>query len=573
MNRYRLLYRYLQGSRWMLPLAVLCSLLSNAMTIAAPFLIGLAVDRMIGAGQVLFDEIFVTLAELGILYAVGFVFSFFLQILAGRISLTASANLRQEVFDKLTRVRLSDIDTRRHGDLIARSVNDIENVYEGVTMSVTNLLSGIIAILGSLVFMLLLNWIIALIVFLMVPLSFLASRFITGNSAKYFRSQTDCTGELNGHTEEFLSNQKLVKVLAAEGHSQQLFEEKNEVLKKSGTLAQFFSALVNPSTRLINNVVYVLLGLVGGVILLRTGAVSVGSITSFLTYSSNFSQPINNITSVTTQLQTAFASLDRIAEVLAMPEEDTSGLPDGEPVERVDFEDVCFSYVPSRPLIRNFTMHAERGQKIAIVGPTGAGKTTLINLLMRFYDVDSGCISVNGTDIAKVALPRHRARFGMVLQDTWLFSGTIRENILFGNETATEDEFRAAVRAANIEGLLRRLPDGENTVLAENDSLSAGQKQLVTIARAMLARPEILILDEATSNVDTLTEHKISEAFRTLMEGRTSFIIAHRLSTIQNADRILVLQDGNVVEQGTHAELLQAGGLYAELYRAQFEQA
>ena len=571
MKHFRLIFRNLRGAWALILLSVLCALLANSMTIAAPFLIGVAVDDMIGAGAVDFERIFVTLAELAGLYLVGFLFSLLLQILAGRISLTVVSRLRTQVYAKLSHAKLDYIDTHRHGDLIARAVGDIENVYEGVTMAVTNLLSGVIAILGSLVFMLVLNWLIALIVFLMVPLSFLVSRFITRNSAKYFRAQTGHTGELNGHIEEYVSAQKLVKVFGLEEHSQQLFEEKNAELKKSGTLAQFFSALTNPSTRLVNNVIYILLGLVGGLLSLRIG-LSIGKISSFLSYSSNFSQPINNITSVTTQLQTAFASLDRIEELLQAEDEDPSGTEHpAEHVGTVDFEKVCFSYTPDRPLIENFSLHAERGQKIAIVGPTGSGKTTLINLLMRFYDVRSGRIALDGTDIAKMPIGEARGCFGMVLQDTWLFAGTIRENILFGKPDATEEEYLAAVRAANLEGLIKKLDKGSDTMLSENDSLSSGQKQLVTIARAMLALPDMLILDEATSNVDTLTEQRITDAFQHMMKGRTSFIIAHRLSTIRNADRILVLNNGNVVEQGTHDELIAGKGLYADLYRSQFE--
>lgn len=572
MKHFRLIFKNLRGAWALVILSVLCALLANSMTIAAPFLIGVAIDDMVGLGAVDFSKIFVTLVELGGLYLVGFLFSLLLQILAGRISLKVVSNLRSQVYAKLSHAKLNYIDTHKHGDLIARAVNDIENVYEGVTMSVTNLLSGVVAILGSLVFMLFLNWLIALIVFLMVPVSFLVSRFITKNSAKYFKSQTRHTGELNGHIEEYVSAQKLVKVFGLEERSQDIFEDKNAELKKSGTLAQFFSALTNPSTRLVNNVIYILLGLVGGILSLRMG-LSIGKISSFLSYSSNFSQPINNITSVTTQLQTAFASLDRIEEVLSVEDENPAGTQHPkELVERVDFEHVFFSYTPDRPLIEDFSLHAERGQKIAIVGPTGSGKTTLINLLMRFYDVKSGRIALDGTDIAEMPLSEARGCFGMVLQDTWLFAGTIRENIMFGKPDASEEEYEAAVRAANLDGLVKKLEKGSDTFLSENDSLSSGQKQLVTIARAMLALPDMLILDEATSNVDTLTERRISDAFQVMMKGRTSFIIAHRLSTIRNADRILVLENGNVVEQGTHEELIGREGLYANLYRAQFQE-
>ena len=571
MKHFRMIFRHLKGAPLLVLASILCALLANAMTVAAPYLIGLAIDKMIGIGTVDFHTLFLLLAGLSGLYLVGFLFSLLLQILAGRIALRVVSSLRTQVYDKLSHAKLGTIDTHPHGDLIARAVNDVENVYEGVTMSVTNLLSGAVAIVGSLVFMIVLDWRIALIVFLMVPLSFLVSRFITKNSAKYFKAQTGHTGELNGHVEEYLSAQKLVKAFGLEERSQTIFEARNAELKKSGTLAQFYSALTNPSTRLVNNVVYILLGLVGGLLSLSAG-LSVGAISSFLSYSSNFSQPINNITSVTTQLQTAFASLDRIEEVLAIECEDPSGDLHPDPkTDAVDFEHVYFSYQPDRPLIEDFSLHAERGQKIAIVGPTGSGKTTLINLLMRFYEVNGGRISLNGKDVAAMPLDEARGCFGMVLQDTWLFAGTIRENILFGKPDATPEEYDAAVHAANLDGLLKKLEKGSDTLLSENDSLSAGQKQLVTIARAMLALPDMLILDEATSNVDTLTEQRISDAFQQMMKGRTSFVIAHRLSTIRNADRILVLNNGNVVEQGTHEQLLEQGGLYSDLYRAQFE--
>ncbi len=554
--------------------ALLCAVFSNMLMIAGPFIIGKGVDNIVGKGQVDFKQILNIVLIIIILYLVSAIFQWSLQVLTSKLANKTVEGLRNDVFTHITQMPLEYYDRNAHGDIMARLTSDMEYISEGIFQSVTQFVTGIISIVGSLVFMFILNPLITLVVIVMTPITFFIASFITKRSSKLFKEQSRLNGELNGFVEEMVGNQKVVKAFNYEGRAREKFEEINGRLYKAGRWAQFYSSLVNPSTRLVNNITYVLLGLTGGIAAVA-GRLSVGYISSFLTYSTYFSQPINNITSVTTQLQTAAASAQRVFAVLdSEPEKpEAQGLVEFTSSEgKVSFDRVDFSYNPETRLIKDFSLQVEPGTRIAIVGPTGAGKTTLVNLLMRFYEVNSGNIyidDINSRDMTKDSL---RKAFGMVLQETWLFSGTIRENIAYGKPDAADEEIIAAAKSSNAHSFIKRLPAGYNTMVAEGGgNLSQGQRQLLTIARVMLIIPPMLILDEATSSVDTRTEIKIQKAFNKLMEGRTSFIIAHRLSTIREADLILVLNNGQIVEQGNHEQLLEKGGFYSKLYYSQYE--
>lgn len=554
--------------------ALLCAVFSNMLMIAGPFIIGKGVDNIVGKGQVDFKQILNIVLIIIILYLVSAIFQWSLQVLTSKLANKTVEGLRNDVFTHITQMPLEYYDRNAHGDIMARLTSDMEYISEGIFQSVTQFVTGIISIVGSLVFMFILNPLITLVVIVMTPITFFIASFITKRSSKLFKEQSRLNGELNGFVEEMVGNQKVVKAFNYEGRAQEKFEEINGRLYKAGRWAQFYSSLVNPSTRLVNNITYVLLGLTGGIAAVA-GRLSVGYISSFLTYSTYFSQPINNITSVTTQLQTAAASAQRVFAVLdSEPEKpEAQGLVEFTSSEgKVSFDRVDFSYNPETRLIKDFSLQVEPGTRIAIVGPTGAGKTTLVNLLMRFYEVNSGNIyidDINSRDMTKDSL---RKAFGMVLQETWLFSGTIRENIAYGKPDAADEEIIAAAKSSNAHSFIKRLPAGYDTMVTEGGgNLSQGQRQLLTIARVMLIIPPMLILDEATSSVDTRTEIKIQKAFNKLMEGRTSFIIAHRLSTIREADLILVLNNGQIVEQGNHEQLLEKGGFYSKLYYSQYE--
>jgi ABC-type multidrug transport system fused ATPase/permease subunit len=568
------LFAYVLKNRLYVVGALICAAFSNVLMIAGPLFIGKGVDYIVGEGNVNFSKVkYFAFIIIG-LYCVSGIFQWFLQVLTTKLSNRTAQELRQNVFDHISKMPLKFFDRNPHGDIMARMTNDIENISDGIFQAVTQFFTGIISIVGSLVFMFSLNPVITLIVIAMTPVTFFIASFITKSSSKMFKEQLKLNGEINGYIEEIIGNQNVVKAFGYEERSQARFEEINGRLYQTGRWAQFYSSLVNPSTRLVNNITYVLLGMTGGIAALA-GHLSIGYISSFLTYSSYFSQPINNITSVTTQLQTAFASAQRVFEVL-------DGKTEEEPAEsdielknsegNVSFKDVSFSYTPEVSLIKNFSLDVKTGTRIAIVGPTGAGKTTLVNLLMRFYDVNSGNIYIDDKNIQNVTKDSLRKSFGMVLQDTWLFTGTIRENIAYGKPDATDDEIIQAAKSANAHSFIKRLANGYNTELTEGgENLSQGQRQLLAIARVMLVIPSMLILDEATSSVDTRTELKIQKAFLKMMEGRTSFIIAHRLSTIREADLILVLKDGQIIEQGSHEQLLLKGGFYNKLYYSQYE--
>ncbi len=566
--------RYILANKPYLLGAVLFAALSNILMVAGPFIIGKGVDAIVGKGQVDFKSVLNIVIIILILYLVSAFFQWSLQVITAVLSNRTVERLRQDVFDHILETPLKFFDQRPHGDIMGRLTNDMENIGEGIYQSVTQFFTGIISIVGSLIFMFVLNPWITLIVIVMTPVTFLIASFITRRSSKMFKEQSRVNGELNGYIEEIIGNQKVVKAFNYEERAQQKFEEINGRLYKCGRWAQFYSSLVNPSTRLVNNITYVLLGMTGGIAALA-GRLSIGYISSFLTYSTYFSQPINNVTSVTTQIQSAIASAERVFAVMDEEVEKQANVTDielKEPNGDVRFDNVSFSYVPEKPLIQNFNLDVKEGQRIAIVGPTGSGKTTLVNLLMRFYDTDKGYIYVDDKNIREISRDNLRKTFGMVLQDTWLFAGTIRENIAYGNPEATEEEIKKAALSANAHSFIKRLPKGYETQLTEGGSnLSQGQRQLLTIARVMLVIPPMLILDEATSSVDTRTELNIQKAFLRMMEGRTSFVIAHRLSTIREADVILVMNDGKIVEQGSHEDLLKKNGFYKKLYLSQYE--
>ncbi len=573
-NVIKRMLKYINKNKKYVLGALICAVFSNILMIAGPFIIGKGVDQIAGKGQVNFKQIMYIAFIIVALYIISAVFQWSLQVLTSKLANRTVEQLRNDVFLHVTKMPLEYYDRNPHGDIMSRLTNDMEYISEGIFQSVTQFVTGIISILGSLIFMFIINPYITLVVIVMTPVTFVIASFITKRSSKYFKKQSGINGELNGFIEEMIGSQKVVKAFNYEQRAQEKFEEINNRLYNTGRWAQFYSSLVNPSTRLVNNITYVLLGLTGGIAAVA-GKLSVGYISSFLTYSTYFSQPINNITSVTTQLQSAVASAQRVFAVLDNEPEK----PEGENLIQftnskgnVKFDNVAFSYDPKTPLIKNFNLNVKSGTRIAIVGPTGAGKTTLVNLLMKFYEVNSGNIYIDDVNIKDMTRDSLRKTFGMVLQDTWLFMGTIRDNIAYGKPDATDEEITNAAKAANAHSFIKKLPKGYNTELTEGGgNLSQGQRQLLTIARVMLIIPPMLILDEATSSVDTRTELKIQNAFNRLMEGRTSFIIAHRLSTIREADLILVLNSGQIVEQGNHEQLLAKGGFYNKLYYSQYE--
>lgn len=553
--------------------AILCALVSVTATLLMPVLIGRAVDCLTGPGQVDFTGIFHISLQFAALLAVHAVFGWLLSLFTNIIAYSTAKDIRKALFRKLNAVPLRYIDQNAHGDLVSRVVNDVDLIADGLLQTLTQLFTGVVTILGTLCFMLSINWVIALAVVLVTPLSFLIASFVAKSTNTMFQKQSAMQGKLGGYINEMIGNQKTVKLFGSEQQAEAAFEEINQTLYGYGVKAQFFSSLTNPSTRLINNITYALVG-VGGAIGAINGLLSVGQIATFLTYANQYAKPFNEITGVLTQLQTAIASAGRAFEVLETQNE-TPDAPEALVLSgtegRVSMGEVSFSYTPSRPLIENLNLMVAPGSSIAIVGPTGSGKTTIINLLMRFYDVDAGHICIDGHDIRQITRDSLRKNYGMVLQETWVFSGTIRDNICYGKPDATDEQVVKAAKAAFAHSFIERLPDGYDTVISEDGgNLSAGQKQLLCIARVMLVDPPMLILDEATSSIDTRTELKIQRAFSAMMQGRTSFVVAHRLSTIREADTILVMDKGKIVEQGPHDALLARGGFYANLYQSQF---
>lgn len=552
--------------------SIFLALITTAAQLLIPVFCGNAIDVMIEKGSVDFETVIKAIAMVAIAAALGAIAQKLLANCNNRIAFSVCRDLRDSLSRKLNKLPLSYLDTHPAGDTVSRMIADVDTFSDGLLMGFTQLFTGVITIVSTLGIMLYLNWKIALAVFVLTPLSFFVAKFIASKTNRFFKEQAVARGEQTALTNELVEGQSVVKAFGHEEESMKEFDAVNEKLGKAAMNATFFSSLTNPSTRLINNIVYAVVTLISALSAVA-GHISVGQLSVFLSYASQYAKPFNEISGVITELQNAFTCVGRVFDLLdendEVPEAENPVSPEAE--GRVELENVSFSYVPSRPLIEELSLSVASGQRIAIVGPTGCGKTTLINLLMRFYDVCDGSIKVDGADIRDMRRNDLRTRYGMVLQDTWLSSGTVRDNIAFGKPDATDDEVEAAAKAAHAHSFIRRLPDGYNTVIKENGSnLSAGQRQLLCIARAMLSLPQMLILDEATSSIDTRTELKIQSAFSKMMAGRTSFIVAHRLSTIKEADVILVMKDGHVIERGNHASLLEENGFYAKLYYSQF---
>ena len=558
-------------------LFVVCSLIVAAVSVAAqlyiPILCGDAIDLMLGKGNVDFAGVGRIIVEVLVVAVVAAFAQWLLSVCNNRITFSVSRDLRNEALRKIQTLPLSYLDSHPSGDIVSRMVADVDTFADGLLMGFTQLFSGVLTILGTLLFMLSENVVITLVVVCITPLSLLVASFLAKRSYKYFQGQSSVRGEQTALVNEMIEGQKVVQAFGHEAESLDAFDEVNGRLQDVSLKAIFFSSMTNPATRFVNNIVYAGVGLVGALYAVR-GGITIGQLSVFLNYANQYTKPFNEISGVVTELQNALACAARVFELLdaddQIPEAENAAVlqPDG----HVQLEDVSFRYLPDRPLIEGLSLDVKPGQRIAIVGPTGCGKTTLINLLMRFYDVNGGAIKVSGTDIRSVTRASLRGSYGMVLQDTWLRAGTVRENIAYGKPDATMDEVIAAAKAAHAHSFIRRLPEGYDTVIAEDGgNISQGQKQLLCIARVMLCLPPMLILDEATSSIDTRTEVRIQKAFARMMQGRTSFIVAHRLSTIREADVILVMKDGRIVEQGNHDELLAAGGFYAKLYNSQFE--
>lgn len=554
-------------------LALLSAVISVSLTLYIPVLTGQAVDNIIDAGIVNFENILQILIYIAVGIVGVTVFQWIMNYFTNIISYKTVRDLRREIFDKFNSVPLSYIDSHPHGDLISRVINDVDAVGDGLTQMFLQLFSGIVTIVGTLIFMLMIDWRIALAVVILTPLSLFVAAFIGKLSHKRFSEQQLLQGEISSYVEEHVGNQRIVKAFSYENRAIEDFEKLNTKLYDVGFKAQFAGALANPSTRFVNAMVYAAVGIFGALTAI-SGSLTVGQLSCFLTYANQYTKPFNEVTGVLTQLQTAIAAAGRVFDVLEA-ENETPDSPESPKISEckgnVKIENVSFSYKKEKPLIRNFSLDVKSGSKVAIVGPTGCGKTTFINLLMRFYETDSGKISIDGVDIKSLSRDNLRRQFGMVLQESWLFCGTIMENLRYGNENATDEEIISAAKAAYAHSFIRRMPDGYNTVISEGGgNLSQGQKQLLCIARAMLTNPAILILDEATSSIDTLTEIRVQKAFAKMMKGKTSFVVAHRLSTIKESDVILVMKDGNIIEQGNHEELLKKGGFYSTLYNSQF---
>ena len=558
-------------------LFVVCSLIVAAVSVAAqlyiPILCGDAIDLMLGKGNVDFAGVGRIIVEVLVVAVVAAFAQWLLSVCNNRITFSVSRDLRNEALRKIQTLPLSYLDSHPSGDIVSRMVADVDTFADGLLMGFTQLFSGVLTILGTLLFMLSENVVITLVVVCITPLSLLVASFLAKRSYKYFQGQSSVRGEQTALVNEMIEGQKVVQAFGHEAESLDAFDEVNGRLQDVSLKAIFFSSMTNPATRLVNNIVYAGVGLVGAVYAVR-GGITIGQLSVFLSYANQYTKPFNEISGVVTELQNALACAARVFELLdaddQVPEVENASVlqPDG----HVQLEDVSFRYLPDRPLIEGLSLDVKPGQRIAIVGPTGCGKTTLINLLMRFYDVNGGSIKVSGTDIRDVTRASLRGSYGMVLQDTWLRAGTVRENIAYGKPDASLEEIVAAAKAAHADSFIRRLPEGYDTVIAEDGgNISQGQKQLLCIARVMLCLPPMLILDEATSSIDTRTEVRIQKAFARMMQGRTSFIVAHRLSTIREADVILVMKDGHIVEQGSHDELLAANGFYAKLYNSQFE--
>jgi len=565
---------YLKIYRIHFILSVIFTAISVALTLYVPILVGEAVDLAIGVQNVDFDGIALILIKIAISVLLTALLQWLINILNNRMTYGIVRNIRHEAFTRIQSFPVSYIDSNQTGDIVSRVITDVDQFADGLLMGFTQFTNGIMTILGTLIFMLFISPIITLLVVVLTPLSLFVAAFIAKRTYSMFKLQSEIRSEQTALIDEMISGHNLVVAFNHEDKAIKDFNEINQRLGKASLKAIFFSSLTNPSTRFVNSTVYALVALVGAFMCINSpAALSVGMLSSFLAYSTQYTKPFNEISGVVTELQNSIACAQRVFEVIEAPIINESGTNDTNRKFKgdIEFKNVCFSYTEDKPLIRDFNLSVKSGQRIAIVGPTGCGKTTLINLLMRFYDVKSGEILLDGENINNITRRTLRNSFGMVLQDTWLSAGTIKENIAFGNPDATDEEIIKAAKAAHAHSFIRRLPNGYDTVISENGgSLSQGQKQLLCIARVILCLPEMLILDEATSSIDTRTEMRIQKAFSTMMEGRTSFIVAHRLSTILEADKILVMKDGNIIEQGTHKELIANKGFYYELYNSQF---
>lgn len=556
-------------------LSIIMATITVASSLYVPILVGNAIDYIIGPSNVNFRLIAQILAEIGVVIGITALSQWIMNICNNKITYHVTRDIRDEAIEKIEHLPLKYIDGYSYGEIVSRVIADVDQFADGLLMGFTQFFSGVMTILGTLGFMLSINVKITLVVVLITPVSFFVASFIAKRTYKMFKLQSETRGEQTALIDEMIGGQKVVSAYCHEEEAVRQFDEINDRLQKYSLNAIFFSSITNPSTRFVNSLVYAGVAVTGAISAIY-GRLTVGQLSCFLSYANQYTKPFNEISGVVTELQNAIACASRVFELIEEEPEaaESSNAVNLENVDgRVDLNDVEFSYVPDKKLIEDFNLHVKKGQKIAIVGPTGCGKTTIINLLMRFYDVNSGSIDVSGVDIRELTRRSLRAGYGMVLQDTWLKSGTIRENIIMGRPDATEEEIIEAAKAAHSHGFIKRLPNGYDTVIGEDGgSLSQGQKQLLCITRVMLCHPPMLILDEATSSIDTRTEIKIQNAFNKLMEGRTSFIVAHRLSTIQSADVILVMKDGHIIEQGNHEELLAKNGFYKKLYESQFAQ-
>lgn len=565
--------RYIRKYGFFLVCSLVLAAVTVALTLYVPILVGDAIDQIIGPGDVDFAEIRAILWKIGIAVLITMAAQWIMNVCNNKITYCVVRDIRDEAFQKIQSLPLSYIDSHSYGEVVSRVIADVDQFADGLLMGFTQLFTGVITILGTLLFMVSVNVGITLVVVLITPVSLLVAAFIAKRTYEMFKLQSETRGEQTALVEEILGSQKVVQAFGYEKDAQERFDEINERLRSCSLRGIFFSSITNPATRFVNSLVYAGVGITGAVFAIR-GGISVGQLSCFLSYANQYTKPFNEISGVVTELQNALACAGRIFELM----EEKPQVPDADDAVvlqeadgSVQMEDVYFSYVPDQKLIEGFDLSVKPGQRVAIVGPTGCGKTTLINLLMRFYDVNSGTIRVSGHDIRKIVRNSLRANYGMVLQETWLRQGTIRENIVMGKPDATEDEVIQAAKASHAHSFIKRLPNGYDTVIGEDGgSLSQGQKQLLCIARVMLCLPPMLILDEATSSIDTRTELRIQKAFSNMMTGRTSFIVAHRLSTIQEADVILVMKDGHIIEQGDHEELLKKNGFYATLYNRQF---
>ena len=561
----------LKTYRLQIVLSLICAVLTVIFTLLVPVLTGKAVDCMIGSGQIQWDGLYQILEKMALAIVGTCFFQWLMNRINNYITYDITKNMRQKAFEKMLVMPIKNIDSHSHGDYMSRIATDADVFSDGLLMGFTQLFTGVLTILGTIFFMVRVSLPIALVVIVLTPVSLLVAKFVASRTYAMFLLQAKHRGEQTAYADEMIENQSVVSAFSYNEKAKEEFDVLNDRLADSSLKATFYSSITNPTTRFVNSLIYSGVG-VAGAILAIFGGITVGGLTSFLGYASQYAKPFNEISGVVTELQNAIACAARIFEIIDAPAVEESRVNHLSDVEgKIVFEDVAFSYDPSKPLIEHLNLTVEPGQRIAIVGPTGSGKTTLINLLMRFYDTTHGKITIDGVDIRSIPRANLREKFGMVLQETWLKEGTIRENLLFANPDATEEEMVQAARTSHAHEFIKRLPNGYDTYIKGDDgSLSQGEKQLLCIARLMLALPPMLILDEATSSIDTRTEMKIQEAFQTMMEGRTTFVVAHRLSTIREADVILYMQDGKVLEQGNHQELLEKNGYYAKLYRSQF---